>query len=142
MERASTFSATTHLPPIPRLTAQPANPDPFFQRRQFGFALGGPIRRDRFFFFGTYERNEQRGVAATTLLVPEFVHLNRVTPSPFFNTQLSLRLDGRLSKAHTAFVRYSHDGIRACRAAEPSECVPVVLEATASLGRPEHPGPH
>ena len=101
------------LAAYPALNRTASNPDPFFQRRQFGFALGGPIRRDRFFFFGTYERNEQRGVAATTLLVPEFVHLNRVTPSPFFNTQISLRLDGRLSKAHTAFVRYSHDGIRA-----------------------------
>ncbi|MCA1634169.1 MAG: carboxypeptidase regulatory-like domain-containing protein [Acidobacteria bacterium] len=101
------------LAAYPALNREPANPDPFFQRRQFGFALGGPIRRDRFFFFGTYERNEQRGVAATTLLVPEFAHLNRITPSPYFGTQLSLRLDGRLSKAHTAFVRYSHDGVRA-----------------------------
>lgn len=101
------------LAAYPALNREPANPDPFFQRRQYGFALGGPIRRDRFFFFGTYERNEQRGVAATTILVPEFAHLNRVAPTPFFNTQLSLRLDGRLSRAHTAFVRYSHDRIRA-----------------------------
>jgi len=27
--------------PIPRLFADPVNPDPFFQRRQFGFALAG-----------------------------------------------------------------------------------------------------
>lgn len=101
------------LAAYPALNREPANPDPFFQRRQFGFAIGGPIRRDRLFFFGTFERNEQRGVAATNILVPEFAHLNTITPSPFFNTQLSLRLDGRLSKAHTAFVRHSHDGIRA-----------------------------
>jgi hypothetical protein len=100
------------LAAYPSLNREPANPDPFFQRRQFGFALGGPIRRDRFFFFGTYERNEQRGVGVTTILAPEFLHLNRITPSPFFNPQLSLRLDGKLSEAHTAFIRYSHDGIR------------------------------
>jgi len=41
------------------------------------------------------------------------MHLNQITPSPFFDNQLSLRLDGRLNDAHTAFVRYSHDGIRA-----------------------------
>ena len=131
------------LAAYPALNRDPANPDPFFQRRQFGFALGGPIRRDRFFFFGNYERNEQRGVVATTLLAPDFAHLNRITPSPFFGNQLSLRLDGRLSDAHTAFVRYSHDGIRAFRATdEPAECVSVVLDAPAGLGRPEHPGPH
>jgi len=101
------------LAAYPALNRDPADPDPFFQRRQFGFALGGPLRRDRAFFFGNYERNEQRGVVATTLLVEEFAHLSRITPSPYFGNQLSLRLDGRLSNAHTAFIRYSHDGVRA-----------------------------
>ena len=107
------FFRDHNLAAYPALNRDPANPDPFFQRRQFGFALGGPIRRDRFFFFGTYERNEQRGVVATTLQSPEFEHFNRITPSPFFGTQLSVRVDGRMSTVHTAFVRYSHDGASA-----------------------------
>src|SRR5215831_16650448 len=81
----------------PALDRDPADPDPFFQRRQFGFTLGGPIRRSRVFFFGSWERNEQRGVVATTLLAPDFASLSRITPSPYFGNQLSVRLDGRVS---------------------------------------------
>jgi len=99
------------LAAYPALNRDPANPDPFFQRRQFGFALGGPIRRDRIFFLGNWERNEQRGVMETTLAA-DFAHFSRITPTPFFGDQLSVRVDGRISNAHTAFVRYSHDGSR------------------------------
>jgi hypothetical protein len=101
------------LAAYPALNRDPANPDPFFQRRQFGFALGGPIRRDRVFFFGNWERNEQRSVVTSTLVVPDFAHLSRITPNPLFDNQLTVRLDGRISNMHTALVRYSHDGSRA-----------------------------
>jgi hypothetical protein len=97
----------------PALNRDAADPDPFFQRRQFGFSLGGPIRQDRLFFFGSLERNEQRGVVATTLLAPDFASLSRITPSPYFDNELSVRLDGRISSTHTAFIRYSHEGGRA-----------------------------
>jgi hypothetical protein len=33
---------------------------PEFKRNQFGFSLGGPIRKDRTFFFGTYEGLRER----------------------------------------------------------------------------------
>jgi len=100
------------LAAYPALNRDAANPDSFFQRRQFGFALGGPIRRDRIFFFGTWERNEQRGVLSRAL-VGDFAPLSGITPSPVFGNLASFRLDTELSSRHTAFLRYSHDGNRA-----------------------------
>ena len=101
------------LSAYPGLARDPSNPDPFFQRRQFGLASGGPIRRDRVFFFANWERNEQRGAVATTLLDPNFAHFSRITKSPFFGDQFSVRLDGRIGDNHTVFVRHSHDGVQA-----------------------------
>jgi hypothetical protein len=107
------FFRDHNLAAYPALRRDPANPNPFFQRRQFGFALGGPVRHDRLFFFGNWERNEQRGVVPTTLLGQDFAQFSRITPTPLFGDQLSVRVDGRISLMNTAFVRYSHDGSRA-----------------------------
>jgi carboxypeptidase family protein len=104
------FFRDHNLSAYPGLKRDPANPDPFFQRRQFGFAAGGPLLRNRVFFFGTWERNEQRGVVATTLATPDFAQLSRITASPSLGDQLSSRFDVRLSDRHTLFLRYSHDG--------------------------------
>ncbi len=101
-----------NLAAYPGLARDPFNPDPFFQRRQFGAAVGGPIRRDRAFFFANYERSEQRSVVATRLLTPEFAPLSRITPSPFFENQFSLRFDLRLTENQNLFLRHSHDGVR------------------------------
>ncbi|MBA2301460.1 MAG: hypothetical protein H0W08_02355, partial [Acidobacteria bacterium] len=101
------------LAAYPALQRDRNDPDPFFQRRQFGFAVGGPVRRDRVFYFGSWERNDQRAVAATTLRAPDFAHLSRITASPLSGDLLSVRLDARISNAHTIFVRHSHDGSRA-----------------------------
>jgi hypothetical protein len=97
----------------PGLARNTANPDPFFQRRQFGLAAGGPVRHDRVFFFANWERNEQRGVVDSNLLDPDFAHFSRITTNPLFGEQFSVRLDARIGDRQTVFVRHSHDGSRA-----------------------------
>jgi hypothetical protein len=100
------------LSAYPALQRDPVDPDPFFQRQQYGYAVGGPVHRDRLFFFANWEHNDQRGVATTTVFGPDFAHFSRITPTPLFENQISFRLDDRLSAKHTLFVRYSHDGSR------------------------------
>ena len=98
-----------HLSAYPALQRDPLNPDPFFQRRQFGAVAGGPLRKNRVFLFATYERNEQRGVLSTDLVTPEFAAFTRITPTPLYGNQSSLRVDFRVSNNDSAFLRYSHE---------------------------------
>lgn len=44
---------------------QTSQPRPILKQNQFGFALGGPIRKDHLFFFGSYQGTDQtNGLAA------------------------------------------------------------------------------
>jgi hypothetical protein len=104
------FFRDHHLSAYPALHRDPFNPDPFFQRKQFGLSLGGPIRKDRAFFFGSFERLDQRGVVSTELLTPEFAPLSGIFPSPTYVNQFSGRTDFKLSARQLMFVRYSHEG--------------------------------
>lgn len=99
------------LSAYPGLVRDPFNPDPFFQRSQFGVEVGGPIHKDKAFFFGTWERSEQRGVVSTQLLTPEFAPLSGIFPSPTDVNRFSGRVDVRLTDKHFAFFRYSDEGI-------------------------------
>ncbi len=106
------FYRDQHLAAYPGLRRDASNPHPFFQRQQSGFRMGGPIRRDRAFFFLSYERHDQRGVSSIQPRTPEFAALGGIFPSPYLANQFSVRADVRLTAKHNTFARYTHDGNR------------------------------
>ena|ERR1041385_7590257 len=98
------------LAAYPGLVRDPKNSDPFFQRQQFGYEAGGPLLRDKAFFFVNTERNDQRSIVSVQPRTAEFTPLGGLFASPYRGTQFSTRFDFRLTANQNAFVRYSHDG--------------------------------
>jgi hypothetical protein len=78
-----------------------------FQRNQFGGNIGGPILRDKLFFFGAVERIKQDQQAAATTS-PTFAGIQSAFPSspaPFRDTYSTARLDWNGPKGAHFFVR-------------------------------------
>jgi hypothetical protein len=99
-----------HMAAYPGLIRDPLAPTPYFARRQSGIWLGGPILKNRLFFFVAAEHNNQSGVFTSVPTDPAFSSLARVTSSPKRDNLFHVRLDYRMTAGNTAFVRYSHDG--------------------------------
>jgi hypothetical protein len=97
------------LAAYPGLRRDPANPRPFFARRQSGLSIGGPLVRTRFFGFTNIEHNDQDGVFAVTNNNPIFSKLDVVQPSPLNFNLLTLRLDANIGSRHTGFLRGNFD---------------------------------
>ena len=97
------------LAAYPGLRRDTPHPDPLFARRQSGFSLGGPALKDRLFWFGNFEHNNQDGVFAVANNHPIFSKLDVVQPSPLNSNLLTLRLDGKINDRLSTFLRGSRD---------------------------------
>jgi hypothetical protein len=93
----------------PALKRDALNPDPFFARRNPGAWLGGPIKKDRLFYFSNYEYTNQEGVVAFQPNLASASSLGGTFPNPYRGHLFSARVDWKQSNDHTMFVRFSHD---------------------------------
>lgn len=85
-------------------------PNPFFARKNPGFWVGGPIVKDKVFFFFNLEKMWQTTVYPEQQDLPSLQPLNGIFASPYRQTLITARFDYHISTKHTLFVRYSHDG--------------------------------
>jgi hypothetical protein len=78
------------------------NPD--YKRNQFGGSAGGPIKRDKMFYFGAYEHTQEDDYYTITAAGP-FTGMNGVFPSPTTTTLYDGRFDWQINKSQSIFVR-------------------------------------
>src|SRR5215467_12985586 len=102
---------------LPTFFRPNSNFDPFFRRYQYGGAFGGPIKKDRVFFFGNFERLDQNSAISTFVTgnpiapgLPSVSQLSTVLNSPYKGKLGNIRVDvPKLTAKNNLFVRYSHD---------------------------------
>ena len=103
------FYRDNDMAAYPALRRDALNPDPFFARRNPGAWLGGPIRKDRVFYFANYEYTSQEGVVSYQPNLASASALTGTFPNPYRGHLFSTRVDWKMSGNHTAFARFSHD---------------------------------
>ncbi|HEY0760950.1 MAG TPA: TonB-dependent receptor [Pyrinomonadaceae bacterium] len=102
--------ANTDLFPDPADAVKPP-----FSRQQFGGSIGGPIKQDKAFFFGTVERTRERGnsivpgvdVDKIAFLEPFGYGAVQFLPQPFNDWQYTVKGDFNLSSKHTLVTRFA-----------------------------------
>jgi hypothetical protein len=104
------FYRDHNMAAYPALKRSTLNQDHYFARRDPGFWLAGPIRKDKLFFFVAFERQSQVGAVTVQADLASFAPLTGIYSSPQTYKSLNTRFDYRLSTTHSLFVLYTHDG--------------------------------
>jgi carboxypeptidase family protein len=107
--RDKTFNANDHISVVTN------RPKAEYSRQQFGGSFGGPIKQDRLFFFGVFERTrEESGFNVSQTVIDQLEFARSIgarpiqfVPTPFRDNLWQVRLDGKYSDRHTAFVKWA-----------------------------------
>ncbi len=98
-----------NLSAYPLLNRDARTPDPFFSRKQTGGSLGGPIKKDRVFFFFNAEYNDQHSVVLVSNNHPIWSKFDGAFPQPLTFKTTNLKVDFKVNDKQNAFVRFSTD---------------------------------
>lgn len=104
------FYRDHNMAAYPGLSRSTFNPNPFFQRRNPGVVLGGPVKKDKVFFFFNYEHLDQTAVLTEQEDLPSVRGLSGIWPEPYHYNLYNARIDDHINDKHSFFLRYSHDG--------------------------------
>ena len=88
---------------------------PAFERWEYGGSVGGPIRRDRLFFFGALERFDEPGTETPLRSDAIFQEVSaipgaepvRAIPTPYDDTLLTVKIDQQISQRQNLAYRFS-----------------------------------
>lgn len=95
---------------LPTFVRPGATFDPDFTRSQYGGSIGGPIKKDKAFFFGNAEKLHQRSVLTYfNTGAPVFNQFTSTFNSPYDGILVNVRGDFKIGDKHTLFTRYSWD---------------------------------
>jgi hypothetical protein len=98
------------------LATNPAYTKPYFARQEFGGSIGGPIVKERTFYFFALERfRERQNVAVLPSAVAELQAIpgNQFVPiiaQPYDDTLLTAKVDHKFTDAQNLFFRFSYQG--------------------------------
>lgn len=98
-----------NLSGYPLLSRDPRHPDPFFARKQMGGSIGGPIKKDRAFFFFNGEYNKQDSVVLVSNNHPIWSKFDGAFPQPLLFKTTNIKFDYKVNDKQNAFVRFSTD---------------------------------
>ena len=80
-----------------------------YNRNQYGADFGGPIIKDKLFFFGAWERTKQATQGSVDLGGTPFKILSGTLPTPFLDNELFGRLDWQISSNYRLFCRFGYE---------------------------------
>lgn len=123
------FERNRNLQALPA-TFNRSLPTPRFDREQLGGSVGGPFRRDRAWWFTSFEYRDQNAALQTGMrdfTTDEIV--NTSAPAPLREALWSSRIDDQLSKRNSLMFRYSFNHSTDTAEATPSQTTPAFTAA-------------